>query len=648
MESRNPFRVRTSEYLEADSEFLSLFGSSALAIFNPDNMWITVQTIRSARGGGKTSIMRIFSPKSLNMIYTNKTSGKYGPLFDKLKTLGAFSEDGIKVLGVTLSLFGDYQILNQLDFSKIKQDRLFFSLLVSRIIIATLRATCELKEIEFPNDLNKIYIKHSDKQNIPSIAPTPCNGNDLYQWASSIEQNVSSLIEGNLDEGKGIGAHEALSLLHIIRSKNIFYKNKPVAERTLLMLDDVDKLAPKQRTDLSIALMEARIPMGIWLAERLEALSQKELFAPEGTPEREYANPIMLEKFWRDRNPKFEQLLMEISDKRARWNRSYQIVSFSELLVNDLKDSYTEQFQDAIHEESERLGKKYDTRQRYHKWLNMCKNSNKANQEAASDWRLLEIAIERDIRKKQKPLFEDEMLNTTDFDSRTESGDYHVAECYTRIKYKIPYYYGFQKLVKLASSNIQQFLYLSSDLFDEMIVAKRGFNTTRILPGRQEEILRHAATQRWDEITQSVPNSSRVVTFLDTIAKFCYSETNLPNSPYTSVTGLAISSKDLKRLQDPNVLKNDSRYKLLAEVLSTCFVNNLIEALPESKQGPRGTIHLVMYLNRLLCFKYQLPLQYGGWREHSLDTLAAFVEGTAPKRRKHVDSNQRITTLWDV
>lgn len=650
MVSRNPFRVRTSEYLEDDSEFLSLFGLEALDIFDSEDMWTRIQIIRSARGGGKTSILRIFTPKSLNEIYESRsTTDEISLLYKKLKSFDVFSDSfGTKVLGVTLSLFGNYPILNQLDFDESKQNRLFFSLLTSRIILATLRSICELKKLEFPNDLDKINIKHPAEPNIPTAIPIPCDGKELYDWASSIEQKVSNIIEDDSDDDKNLSGYETLSSLHVIRSKNIFYKDKPIAEKTLLMLDDVDKLTPVQRKNLSDTLANLRIPIGVWLAERLEALRPDELLSPIGTLGREYGEPKLLEKFWRQNPRKFEHLLTEISDKRATWHRSYNISSFKRLLSNNLDEIWDEDFKLAIKTESDKLIKKHSKKRKYINWFDRCENPESNLSKTAEDWRLLEILIERDIRKKQHLIFENEALPEDDFTDKLSTKEKDVSEYYIRIKYKIPYYFGFEKLVNLASSNIQQFLDLSSDLFDEMITSRSFDTVPHISAKRQEQILKKAIFRRWNEIIQSIPNSKVLINFLDNVAKFCFTETNLPNSPYASVTGIAISSEDVKRLQDDNILKNNPRYKILSDILSTCFAQNLLEPLPSTKQGTRGTTHLVMYLNRLLCFRYQLPLPYVGWREQSLETLCTFFEGTyKSKRTEHVDLSQTLGELRD-
>ena len=641
MVSRNPFRVRATEYLDDGGSFLSLFGLGALEIFDPEDMWTRIQIIRSARGGGKTSILRIFSPRSLNDIYESKNDDKIIPIYDKLKNLGAFTDKGIDVLGVTLSLFGNYPILNQLNFVDRKQNCLFFALLTSKIVIATLRSACELKKLEFPDALEEIEFKHPGEPNIPTTIPIPCNGKVLYDWASSMEKKILNIIEYESDDDKNLVGYETLTSLHIIKAGNILYKNQPVAKKTLLMLDDVDKLTSGQRKNLSDTLANLRIPIAVWLAERLEVLKPEELLSTIGNLGREYGIPIILEKFWRENAGKFESLLTDIADRRASWNRSYNISAFGRSLSNVLESSWDENFKTAINLKSESLIKKHGNNRRYKDWFDSCENPEDVPSKAAEDWRLLEILIERDDRKKQRSLF-DEILTDENFKEKITIKEKEVSEYYVRIKHEIPYYFGFPRLVKLASSNIQQFLDLASDLFDEMIAARSLDTFPHISAERQEQILKKSMMRRWDDVIHSMQNSEKIVSFFDNMAKFCFTETNLPNSPYGGVTGVAISTNDLKKLQDPDVLKNNPRYKTLVDVLTSCFAHNLLEPLPRSKQGMKGNEHLLMYLNRLICFRYQLPLSYGGWRELSLEDLSAFLEGTYETKRMETNDFQQV------
>lgn len=633
MVSRNPFRVRASEYFEEEQDFLTLFGLDALDIFNSEEMWTKIQIIRSARGGGKTSILRIFNPKSLSEVYDSRYNDSIKPLYKKLKELDVFSEEtGTKVLGIYLSLNGNYPVLDQLGFDSQKQIKLFYALLSCRIILATLRSVIELKKLDFPEDLNKIEIKKPPEPNVPNSIPLPCSGKDLYDWASKVEQKISNIMEEDANDETGLGGFESLTSLHIIKAKNIIFNKKPIAERTLLMLDDVDKLNSEQRRHFSNTLVTLRIPVGIWLAERLEALRPEELLSPSGTWGREYDSPIVLERFWRNNYKKFVRLLSDIADKRASWHRKYNIVSFDRELNDFLENNWDNSFKLAIKKESQKLIEKFGHMKKYRFWFDDCENPEGDLIKTAEDWRKLEINVERDLAEKQKKLFESETLSNDDF--KLSSKENEVAEYYIRTKYKIPYYYGFSNLVKLSSSNIQQFLDLASDLFDEMISAKSFEISPRISASRQESILSKSAERRWKEINHSIPNSKFVIPFLNSVAEFCFLETNLPAASYGGVTGIAISANNVNILRDKEVLNSNPRYKVLSDVLTTCFAHNLLEAFPESRQGEKGATHLVMYLNRLLCFWYNLPLNYGGWREQSLETLCSFYENKFKSKHK--------------
>ena len=643
MVSRNPFRVRASEYFEDEEDFLPLFGLDALEIFNVDDMWTKIQILRSARGGGKTSILKIFNPKSLNEIYKARTSDeKLSSLYKRLCKLDVYDDSGPKVLGVYLSLFANYSILKQLGFRFQKQMKYCYALISCRIILATIMSIMDLKNLEFPNDLEKIYFKKPTDPNIPSSIPLPCTAKKLYEWASDMEIKISNIIEDNDTDETMLGGFENLSILHVIRAKNIIFEDSPISERTLLMLDDVDKLTSEQRIHLSDTMVNLRIPLSIWIAERLEALRPEELLSPEATSGREYDTPIILEKFWGEHRKKFEVLLADIANKRAAANKEYRIQSFKRHIGDHLENKFNESFQQAISQESQRLIEKFGSKKKYRFWFDKCENPNGTIDEAAEQWRELEILIERDLRNKQKKLFADEVLSNDDFIITSKESD--VAEFYIKHQYKIPYYFGFPKIVKLASSNIHQFLQISSSLFDEIISSRSFDKSFQISPSRQEQLLSKSVEHYWNEIKTTIPHSEHVIPFLNSIGKFCFSETNFPAASYGPVTGITLSENNLKILQNENIKKTNSRYRILSDVISTCLAYNLLEPLPESKQGQKGTKHLILYLNRLLCFWYDLPLSYGGWREKNLDTLCSYSEEKfSTKRKQTLDfSSQRI------
>ena len=647
---RNPFRMRATEYIKGNWNFVSLFGLHALDVFDVDSMWTNTQIIRSARGGGKTSILRIFSPGSLNEIHASRNNPGIKKLYNKLQELGTFSEKGPQILGVYLSLFGNYSILEQLEIDAYKKNKLFYSLLMCRIIMATLRSVCELKALDFPDSLKEITIQHHSEPNVPNFVRFPCTGTALYSWAEMTEQRISNIIDDEFNDYAGLGMHENLASVHVIKAENIFYKDRPVAEKTLLMLDDLDRLTSTQRTSLSSTLAGLRAPIGLWMAERLEGLRGDELLSPDGTAGRECSPPIVLETFWRKgRLPIFEQLLADISDKRALLQRKYNIQSFSDSLYEELESSWDGEFEKAIREESQRIISKFDYVPKYKIWIDRCESNPKPPSQKAEEWRELEIAIERDQNKSQKRLlsqkrlFEEEPLDSEESDSNTPARTTHIARYYIRTKYKIPYYFGFSELVKLSSSNIEQFLELSSNLFDEMISGSYTRLGARITPKRQQDILMKKTFDKWKEIKQSIPNSQYVIPFLRNVAQFCVRESRTPRASYNSVTGIAISDNNLQNIRSSKFRSSNEKYQILYDVLATCIAHNLLELLPDAKQGERGKRHFLMYLNRLLCLKFNLPLQYGGWREQDLDTLCSFVN------EEHEDTVQnKAQSLLDM
>ena len=69
----------------------------------------------------------------------------------------------------------------------------------------------------------------------------------------------------------------------------------------------------------------------------------------------------------------------------------------------------------------------------------------------------------------------------------------------------------------------------------------------------------------------------------------------------------------------------------LADVLAAAIANNLLEA--QLDRRVKGNTWMVLNLNRLLCVSYDLPLQYGGFKERPLRDLYVWMTaGYEPKK----------------
>ncbi|MGA2161107.1 MAG: hypothetical protein ABSG28_02745 [Methanoregula sp.] len=638
MDFRNPFRLRASEKIVDEETFLRLFGVDALNLLPQEGLWNSIQPFRSSPGAGKTTLFRLFTPKSLHTLYKLRSDDEIKPLFKRLKDLDTISDNGPQVLGVHFSFAKNYANLDDLNFDKGQKIRFFFALINARIIIATLRDALYLKGLEYPDDLKKLHVSKC-YENVSSLLPVPCNGEILNNWASNVEKEVNDAIDSfSSNSLNALKGHDSFYCLSILHPQCIRINDQPVSKHSLLMLDDLQALASDQRESIYKFLLNSRLPIGIWIGERLSALKPKEIFIEGTVFGRDINKPLILEVFWRKESKKFEKVLENISNLRVKTAKDIQPTNFSSLLEHSMDDfDWFEKFNNAAIAISERVKKKAGTSRSYEEWINKNDVFDGTTREKTIQWRILEILIDRDKIRSQQRLFEDNPYPELDLNRQEDSSLKSAAEYFISKEFKIPYAYGFSNLAVLSSSNIEQFLELSGDLFDEIIYSKKIKKITVLPIIRQEAIIKKSAKKRWEEIPNRISNSTEVTNFLKAFQKMALFETNKPNAPYApGVTGLAISEGEFERICDEEFLKDRPKYKTLIETISVCISLNLIEEFSDVTQGQKGKTWKVLYLNRLLCLHFDLPLQKGGWRPKTIDELSEWIENgefIVPKKR---------------
>lgn len=621
-EPRNPFRILSSEAIEQDATFLRLFGPGVLGVLDApkEAIWDRIQRFLSAPGGGKTSLFRLFTPQSLLTLYESQTSDEYKELYQRLKNLNAISETGPSILGVYLSCARNYAALEDLNIEQKFKDRLLFSLLNSRIILAALRSILTFKKLNYPDDLEKIYVNRPNNVDIPTSIPIPCNGIELNTWASKLENDVCKAIDSFTSiRTEGLVGHDTLYCLLFLTPEYIRINNVKINARMLLMLDDIHKLAYAQRNRLDKALLELKAPIGIWLAERLEALPPEELLSEGALPEREYLREIILEEFWRGRDEQYEKIVNNIARRRVKLAPDVQIDSFEDCLQNKLDSNL---YEPAFLGISKRIDERFSSTKKFDLWKAKTKAMMGTYREKAIAMRALEVIINREISSAQKTLV-DFPISEKVLETKTNSAVDSAAEFFLSKEFNLPYYFGFYRLARLSSSNIEQFLTMAAGLFEE-IVSESLIRKSRVLQAtRQQDILKKMAKLRWDQIPRTIANGREVVRFLTSIQQLCLADTIKPNAPYApGVTGIAISMEDRNQLIKAIKRQDNTRYAKMANIIALCISNNLLEASLDRKQGKKGgKTWMILYLNRLLCLHFGLPLQYGGWRPRSIDQL---------------------------
>ncbi len=243
-EPRNPFRLRASEHIESDETFIRLFSPEVLDMLSTPNVWEHPQIIRSAPGGGKTSLLRLFTPSSLRTIYALRTREYTRDLFRSLSSLGAMDDNGPTVLGVYLSCGHSFATLEDLELDNGRKRRLFLSLLNARIMLATLRGILDLRQKDATHLVSVSLIRSNTPTELTDSLKDS-TGAGLYEWAQGLERTVCEALDSfmPLSESR-LPGHDSLVTLSMLGTSTVFFDGSPVAQRFLVMLDDIHQEFP--------------------------------------------------------------------------------------------------------------------------------------------------------------------------------------------------------------------------------------------------------------------------------------------------------------------------------------------------------------------------------------------------------------------
>lgn len=624
-EPRNPFRLRRAESIDTETAFLTLFEPGILEVIPTTGFWETVHILRSAAGGGKTSLIRLFTPNTLLTLCAKRTDDRVKELYQRLKDLGAVDDAGPAVLGVMLMCGPGYSMLHDLDMDQTRKDRLFFGLLNARIVLAMLRGALVVKGLEYPEGLDRVQINPPSGGSGVVGLTLPCTGKVLHDWAEEREaklcKSLDSLGPLKVDSLPG---DESLISLSLIRPENVLVDQHPVADRVVLMMDDIHKLTSRQRTLLVETVIDARSQVGVWIAERFEALSTREMLSSGAHQGRDYEHAIEIESYWRQKPERFEKLAMKVADRRVQAAPDTEINSFRSCLQDALDSpEWNQTFLSIIDAVSSRVHERVQQQPRFHDWIASRARSDGTPRERAIAWRALEILIERELNRKQKSLF-DTPLDEDQLNDRVDSSVNNAAELFLAREFDLPYYYGPDRISRLASLNIQQFLGLGGEVFEESVAAELLRKPTLLPPRRQHSLMKKAAKAVWDDIPKRVRHGRELRRFLESVGKFAHWYTYRPSAPNDpGVSGTAIRMSERTLLLDDANTKNREEVCRFADILASALAHNLLVA--QLDYSCKKEKWMVLNLNRLLCVHFDLPLNYGLYKERPLSTLCQWM-----------------------
>jgi hypothetical protein len=534
-------------------------------------------------------------------------------------------ENGPIIVGVFLGCGHSFATLEDLDIDDGRKRRLFLSLLNARIVLATLRGILDLRQKD-ASYLSSISLERNSTAPETPSSLKEFTGTALFDWAQGLERTICEALDSFLPlMEKQLPGHDSLIALSMLGASKVLFDGTPVAQRILIMLDDIHLLTPKQREWLLDVVINLRSSVSIWLAERMEALTVDELLSPGSPQGRDSDDPIDIEKYWRNsRMSKFEKMVSSIADRRTRDARDVEIGCFADCLQDTLDgDEWDATYISGIKVVSARVKERAGRNTKFDAWISEHASASGTPRELLIGWRTLEILIEREFNKTQQTLDFIE-YDTSELAQKNSSDVRAAAELFVAREFNLPYYYGLSRLSSLASSNIEQFLWLSGDIFEECVSAALIRKSTHLTPKAQERILRKSIKAVWKDLPQRVRYGTQVMRLLESIGALAQWETEKPSAPYSpGVTGVAISMSERDKLKTALLKGSEKQVILLGEVIASCIAHNLLEIKLNYKC--KGQYWMVMYLNRMLCVHFGLPLQYGGYREKRLTDLQSWM-----------------------
>jgi hypothetical protein len=625
---RNPFRARASEQFGDTLSFLRNFGAGVLDLL-PESIWDRPFVIQSAPGGGKTSLMRLFAIDSLDEIHRRRAD--FPDLVAYLEELGALTPDGPTHLGVMIGLDKDFRSLLDLQIASEQATAMFFRLLDARIMQAVVRAALAAGRTEDPASLRLVPLRP-----LHEVAPVAellggFRGDGILGWARANERMVlrplDSLLPVTLQvEGDSLMPLTSLRLLSVSRFR---VGEVELAHRPLIMLDDGHELGRDQRRALLERLPDRTLEVARWYSERFEALDNDELMV--GNILGRDFELLELENRARHGKTRLDKVMLDVADKRARptlFDYADLQQSFRELVEVDpleLLDGHDDAILDELHGRVQALAEGHE---RYADWVTAAEGMR--GYEGAVFLRALEIIIRKDLRRPQKQIFE--LPLTLDELESQRSRVVQPARLFLAREFDLPFYCGPETLARLGSENMEQFLRLAGEAFEQVLAEI----TLRRLPPRlnavaQDRIVRRASERYWRELPSRVRDGTAVRRLVAAIVRLSQDETFRDTAPYSpGVTGIAMLMSDRERLLDASERAAIPGSQTLFEALGAAIASNVLSV--ELDYSVKNQRVMVIYLNRLFCPRFQLPLGRGGFRERKLEAMAKWMSGRGQLR----------------
>ncbi|MEG3125159.1 ORC-CDC6 family AAA ATPase [Sphingomonas sp. GB1N7] len=623
---RNAFAVRTSELSSTDELFARDFAPEVLEIMPRDLFATSAMVLRSSPGGGKTSLLRIFTPGPMLQVHRNAQRQPYDEIYRQLHAIGAIDGNGVRAMGILIPCTNGYSELQPPEQDPTARG-MFRALVNARIVLRTLRSICMLNGLSYQTDLSRVELDYDLSLLDAGIIPRGSGTQGLRAWAEAVETRLLTVLDQIDMPDRDTPVHLSFDAVTWLSQVRFSIGGRVCDVRPIVMFDDVQRLRPGQRAMLYRELLDHRSSAPVWLAERTAVLESAEIFS-DAIQSRDF-EVVQIERGWQALSDRrFIAFVTGIADRRMRQMRD-DPEGFGDHLGSTLDPlAFEGRLATAVstlRDRAHHLGRSSD---RYATWIAAAEQTTALDLLAqALEWSKTNILIARDQNRIQATL-DLEPLPMEERENRETSKLPQAALKFISSEFGLPYFYGIDRVVRLSSYNVEEFLQICAVLYEHLHAARvaRGEGPITVTPFDQDRALRKLAEKRFREISRAFPMGAKAQRVITAIGKLAHEQTFAPNAPYApGVTGIGITPVDREALirasGDPR-----NPYQETARILSACIAQNLFEVRELRQDGKMWT---VLYLNRLLCAHFDLVYHTGGWRPTSIARLRAWHQTSA-------------------
>ena len=637
----NPFEKRATEYIRDPVAFLPYVTSEPLVVYlekhaREDKLLDRLVVLIGSPGSGKTTLARLFEFPTLSALIRNKALASQSPLMDALVKCRAIG-DGQQpaVCGCRLPMESDYRDCWELPYDRETRNRLLFSLLQARAVLAWLRG---FEEVGIALDQVRLIPRADATAALEAIGgPELAN---IREVARQVEREVYGVTANLLPPPRD---QLPASITAAYRPFDVFEffevpgDTGPLRLKPLLICDDAHVLHPDQVDDLIRGLSLREVRIARWVLMRIDALRPHEVLRPdgdaaEGVPGfsrgRDMVAIWMQSEGGRSANRRaFRKIARDMSDRYLQQMPVFarnNLTSLADMLNENVKAVSEARVKslEASLRSGRRAGisptRRAEIESHVDNYLLHGEERSKGATPPELRLMMVRILLERYLRRvPQASLFEGTINAEPSMALKADSTVRNAAEMQLFQEFGRAFFYSFDTLCDAATENAEKFLRLAGHLvaqIETQIIRKRP---STLSPEEQNKLLRERARDLLNE--EDLPERSRVMRLCQTIADDCLKQTqgelNAPLGEGANAWG--VSQADFDRIPES--------HPGLARALQSGVAYNMFTLVRDYKN--QGEQWCLIELTGIWSLKEGLSLKRGSFLERSVSDLESAIGG---------------------